>query len=313
MPKVLQPEPSTKPQATLGLDLLELETFMAVAELESFSLAAEHLHVTQPSVTSRVQRLESQLGAKLLVRTTRKVELTADGALLLREADAALKGLRKAMSRFRDRIQLARRRVVVAATPMLAAMTLPPIIRDYSKGFTDVQVVLRDLRYQEALAAVDDGSADLAVLSLEAPDRRFRVQPLAKDDLVLVAPTTHPFAGLKSVSLETMSTQPLMFIEQYEPIRTRIAEELLTRGIQLPPSATVGNLNTLLGMLDAGMSATVLTRSMAKRSQLKGHSIVEIEGIHLVRNFSVLRSRRTELGTAADSFVLFLRQAMGKR
>lgn len=297
----------------LGIELIELETFLTVASLESFSLAAEHLHVTQPSVTGRVQRLESGLGTQLLIRTTRKVELTPDGARLLEDASGALEGLRKTVQRFRDRQRQARQRVVVAATPMLAALTLPPIIRDYSQRYTDVQVVLRDLGYRETLDAVDDGSADLAVLSLEGTDKRFRVQSLAQDDVVLVAPPNHPLAGRATASLAQIAKHPLMVIKQYEPMRERIAAELRKRGIELKESAAVSNLNTLLGMLDAGMGATLLTRSMALRSQQTGHSIVQIEGLQLIREFSVLRSRKTELGTAPESFIRFLRKAMSER
>ncbi len=294
----------------IGIDLAELETFVAVAELGSFSLAAQRMHVTQPSVTGRVQRLEATLGTQLLIRTTRKVELTVAGVALLREASHALAGLRKIVTGFRQQARIARQRVIVAATPMLSALTLPPIIRDYSKRFTDVRIVLRDLQYPEALAAVEAGTADLAVLAYEGKDRRFRSQPLAKDEMVLVAPATHPLAAFGSVPLSKVAPHSLLVIEQYEPMYRRIAEALQQRGLELAAPQSVGNLNTLLGMLDAGMGATLLPRLMAKRTRARGHVIVELEDLRLVRQFAVVHSSKAPLGTAAESFARFLRQAM---
>ena len=294
----------------LGIDLIELETFIAVAEAGSFSIAAQRLHVAQPSVTGRVQRLETALGTKLLQRTTRRVETTADGALLLTEANYALRGLRSVVGKFREGARLARQRVVVAATPTIAAVTLPQIIKDYSSRFPDVQVDLRDLQYSDALDAVSSGAADLAVLALEEGETRFRFEPLWTRDMVFVAPAGHELTGHARMTLEELAHYPLMVVEQYQPIVARIAEALKQRGLTLSQVRTVGNLNTLIGMLDAGMVATLLPRSTARRIDPAKHTVVELDGVDLRRSFGIVLSPSGQLGTAADSFCAFLRHAM---
>jgi LysR family carnitine catabolism transcriptional activator len=182
----------------MGIDLIELETFIAVAQAESFSAAALRMHVTQPTVTGRIQRLETALGAKLLRRTTRKVETTPQGAVLLAEAIKALDSLGRLVHGFRKKATQARQRVVVAATPTLAALTLPLVIHGYSERFPDVDVELRDLQYADVLAAIDDGSAGLGVLAFEGEDARYRFQSLWSDDMLLMAPRNHPLATSES-------------------------------------------------------------------------------------------------------------------
>lgn len=311
LPSTTKPVRQVPPYEAVGLDLAELETFIAVAELGSFSLAAQRLHLTQPSVTGRVQRLESALGIALLVRTTRKVETTAAGAALQEEATQALAGLRTIVSGFRSQARQNRHRVVLATTPMLAALTLPPILRDYSRRYTDVQVVLLDLRYPEALEALDAGSADLAVLSYEGYDSRYIALPLASQKMVLVAPAGHPLAQFKTVKVEQLAPHALLVIKQYAPVHQRIAEALVQRGLSLCPSMPVENLNTALGMLDAEMGATLLPMSMARRSRNSTHAIIEIEDLELIRHYAVVRSSRSEPGTATVSCIEFLRKAMG--
>jgi LysR family carnitine catabolism transcriptional activator len=309
MPSDLKPRPAIRDVGSMGIDLVQLETFVAVAELGSFSLAAQQLHVSQPTITGRVQRLEAALGTKLLVRTTRRVETTAEGATLLADAAAALSGLRRSVLKLREQGRLASRRVIVASTPMLAATRLPPIIRDYGQRYTDVQVKLLDLRYAEALAAVAAGNADMAVLAFEGRDMRFQVQALSTEDMVLVVPATHALAGFQSVTFEQIAPWPLLLIEQYESLWARVAEDVTRSGVTMAPTTIVGNLNTMLGMLDADLGATLLPRSIAL-GRRTSHAVIEIAGSKLVRTFSLVRARKVKPGTAAQSFIRFLRQAM---
>ncbi|MBV6303325.1 LysR family transcriptional regulator [Candidimonas humi] len=294
---------------SMRIDLAELETFIAVAQLGSFSLAAQHLHITQPSVTSRIQRLEAVLDTKLLIRTTRTVQTTPQGALLLREATQVLHGLQSLVENFHQQAQASRSRVAVAATPMLAAEVLPLIIHSYCQKYTDVQIELRDLRYRDALNALLSGEADVAVLALQEHDRRFRFQPVREDDMVLVVPSDHALAHASSVSPDAMAAYPLVVLQHYEPMLARIAEDIGRRGLALPPAQTAGNLNTIIGMLDARLGMTLLPRSMTRRPRQEGHVVVEIEGIRLSRSFGIATLRNAALSSTVQSFCRYLQQA----
>ncbi|MGC3986807.1 MAG: LysR family transcriptional regulator [Pseudorhodoferax sp.] len=295
--------------AVPGLDLVELHTFIAVARSLSFSAAAAQLHVTQPTVTGRIHRLEALLGVQLLRRTTRKVEPTPAGEQLLREAVKALHGLSTLVEAFRKEARRARQRVVVAATPTIAALRMPPLIQAYCERFPDVEVELLDLKYAAVLAAIDTGEADVAVLALDAPDRRYRFTALWKDDMVLVAPRKHPLAEHRSVGARELASVPLIVVDQYQAVRGRIAAALQERGLGMPASKVVGNLNTLLGMLDAGMGVTLLPRSVSDRGSVSRHARIEIKDIDMTRNFGIVTSRTGKPGAALQSFVRFLRQA----
>lgn len=295
--------------ATMGIELIELETFMAVAQAESFSAAALRLHVTQPTVTGRIQRLENSLGAQLLRRTTRKVEMTTQGAKLLAEATRTLDGLSRLVQGFRKKANLARQRVVLAATPTLAALTLPAIVQGYSERFPDVEVQLLDLQYAGVLAAIDDGSADLGVLAFEGDDTRFWFQHLWTDDMLLVAPQGHLLAKLKSVGPKELAAYPLIMVDQHQGLRGRIADSLQRHGLALPPARVVANLNTLLGMINASMGVALLPRSIAVRGIVARHALLEIEEVDLTRRFGIVMARRTKLNAAGQSFSRYLRQA----
>jgi DNA-binding transcriptional LysR family regulator len=292
-----------------GLDLVELQTFIAVARSLSFSAAATQLHVTQPTVTGRIHRLEALLGVQLLRRTTRKVEPTPAGELLLSEATKTLQGLSVLVERFRKEARRARQRVVVAATPTIAALRMPPLIQSYAERFPDVEVELLDLKYAGVLAAIEAGEADIAVLALDAPDRRYRFTPLWKDDMVVLAPRSHALADHRSVGPQELASVPLIVVDQYHAVLGRIAAALQARGLTMPPPKVVGNLNTLLGMLDAGMGVTLLPRSVSGRGSVSKHARIEIADIDMTRSFGIVTARGTKPNAALQSFIRFLRQA----
>lgn len=297
--------------SSAGIDLAELETFLAVAETGSFSQAAERMHITQPSVTGRIQRLEAALGAALLTRTTRRVDLTEDGRRTEEAARAALAGLRTLVGEFRERARQARQRVVVAATPMIAALSLPSILHAYGERYPDVQVKLRDLEYTEALATLERGEADVAVIAIDEIDLSgYRYQPLWSGKMVLVVPSIHPLAGMEHVGARELAFHPLMLIEQYQPMRARIADAMEKQGFTLPPSKMVSNLNTLMGMLDARMGITLLPQVMARRCRDVSIVPLEIEGLSLTRKYGVVFRREAELSASGSSFCTFLRHSM---
>lgn len=301
---------ATIPAVPLRIEMVDLETFIAVSGLGSFSAAARQLNITQPSVTSRIQRLETSLGARLLLRTTRKVELTRRGALLRDEADRTLAGLRRLADQFRLDAAAARSRVIVAATQMVAATMLPDVLRSHRDRYPGVEVQLRDLRHRDVVQALAESDADVGVIHFEGTDKRFRVQPLRTEAIVLVVPPGHPLAMARRATLDEMAAFPLMMLEQYGGMKERIATELARHGLALKPALSAGNLTTLMGMLDAGMGVLLLPRLMARRSLQAGHVMVEIDGLTLTRTFSMVTLRDARPSLAVRRFCRHLQHEL---
>lgn len=306
MPK-LTPPSTPSAIAPSSVSLSELETFIAVAECGSFSLAAKHLSVSQPAVTARVQKLETALGTKLLHRTTRSVEMTEAGSRLAERAREALAELRQLLAEFSEAHAQARMRVVVAATPMIAATHLPRAILEYSERYPDVTIDVLDLRHAAALQSLERGECDMAVLALDDPQPKLRFTPLMREDIVLVTPPGHPLAGRESISLHELAPYPVMVLERYAALQEQVAKEYERLGLQFRPAATAVNLTTLLGMLDAGRGITLLPRSMAQHNASQPRSVIAVVEGNLHRQYGIFVPRGVESSLASRSFQDFLR------
>ncbi|SAK86644.1 LysR family transcriptional regulator [Caballeronia pedi] len=291
----------------LRFDLVELETFLAVIELGSFSAAAKKMHVSQPSVTNRVQRLESMLKTRLVERTTRRVTATPDGEELARRAKLALEGLRELLRDFQLRAAASKLRTVVATTPMLAAVVLPQLIQSFRQAHPAMQIQVRDLQYEDVLASVESGQADLAVSAFDGDSSTLRFEPLALEPMLVVLPRAHPLAGAKHISLEQLADLPLMLLDRYALLQTRLSAELAKRGLTLSTIQHATNVGTVLGLVDAGLGATFLPRYMAQRYSLESRATLDVTDIDLSRNFGVLVRAKADLNLASTLFLDHLR------
>lgn len=293
--------------ATSGIELAELETFLVVSELGSFSRAAAKLHLSQPAVTLRVQKLETLLGVRLLHRTTRAVTVTEAGARLARGTRDALHQLRGLIAEFRGQASAAHRRVLVTATPMLAATLLPTAIGRFNEIHPEIDVIILDQRHAAALQTIEQSECDLGVLALDEPQPRLRFTPLLKQPIVLVAPENHPLSGQAQVSLRELEQWPVMVLEQYSALVQKIREQFDLQGLSFQPAATAVNLTTLLGMLDAGRGVALLPRAMAQHNASRRRVVVPLSDCDIYRNYGIFVNRKAQLSAAAHSFIDFLR------
>jgi DNA-binding transcriptional LysR family regulator len=292
----------------LRFDLVELETFLAVIELGSFSAAAKRMHVSQPSVTNRVQRLEYMLKTRLVERTTRRVTATADGELLANRARQTLQGLRELMADFQARAAASRLRTVIATTPMLAAVILPQLIQSFRQAHPSLQIQVRDLQYEDVVGAIETGQADLAVTAFDEDSSRVHFEPLALEPMLVVLPKAHPLAGAATLTIEQLADLPLTLLDRYALLQTRLSAELSRRGRVLPTVQHATNVGTVLGLVDAGLGATLLPRYMAQRYSLESRATLELPDVDLSRNFGILTRDKAELNLASTLFLDHLRE-----
>lgn len=285
--------------------LPELETFLVVLEEGQFSKAAERLCISQPTASSRVKKLESVLRVQLLVRTTRSVEPTAEGRLLQAAATDALGGLYDVLRQFRDRSEAARNRVVVAATPMIAATFLPQIIHSYCERFPDVSVQLKDMPYDSMLKTIADGTADLGVAALDGDHDNLLFRPLAEEPVVVMAPAAHPITKMDEVTVEKLLPFRLILLARYSDLRQRLARAFDERGAVFD-ATTATTLPTLLGMLDTGGFLTFMPRSIAESNARRNRATLELGDFRATRSYGSIVNRKAVPTAAVKSFREYL-------
>lgn len=187
------------------MDLVGLRAFVTVAELASFSRAAEQLHLAQPAVSQQVKRLERHLGSELLRRSSRRVELTDAGAALLPRARSILAEVGRAELEVHRLEEGLAGRVAVGFVGTATYDLLPRVARSVRAQLPDVELEL----YGEQLTpALVEGllmrQLDIAVIRDPEPDLSLTIRPLRSERLVAALPADHPAAGSEEVALASL-------------------------------------------------------------------------------------------------------------
>ncbi|MEU2875207.1 LysR substrate-binding domain-containing protein [Streptomyces sp. NPDC007070] len=203
---------SVAPAYGPDLDLRLVRYFTAVAEHRHFGRAAEALHITQPSLSRQIRRLEQLLGARLLDRTPQGARLTEAGEVFLPRAKALLRAAAQAATLTRAAARPDR--ITIGYT---AGLIVTPAVRRLRSRHPDAEVQTLHLRYDDARTALLDHRVDAVVTRLPLAADRLNVTVLYDEPRVLVVPLDHRLAGKESVTLDDIADEPLPRIRRSDP------------------------------------------------------------------------------------------------
>ena len=207
------------------MDLRQLEIFTKVAELASFSRAAEALHLTQPTVSEHIRSLEDELGVRLLDRLGRGAGVTRAGQLLLSYAGRMLtlaREARQAMDAFQGRMSGV---LVVGGSTIPGEYILPAILGRFKEKFPDISTTLLIGDSRGVTDWVAEGRVEVAVVGARLPRRGLEFRELLPDEEVVVAPPGHPWTGRVEITLAELAREPLVAIVSEDASVRRAVEE----------------------------------------------------------------------------------------
>jgi LysR family transcriptional regulator, low CO2-responsive transcriptional regulator len=192
------------------MDFDQLQTFLEVARLSSFSRAAEKRFRTQPAISSQIRALEEEVGAKLLDRSGGRVSLTTAGKIFQKYSEEALESRKSAFTAIAEAEHIPRGEIVVGANEGTCLHILPEVFAGFKKKYPTVAVSIKRADYARILESVIDNSVDFGVVSLPVTDNRLSVVLIHCDELVIIAPPRHPLAKFRSATLEEVTKFPLL-------------------------------------------------------------------------------------------------------
>ena len=292
----------------VGLE--DLQTFLAVAELGSFSRAAEHLNLSQPSISNRVRRLEEKLLVRLLDRTTRQVELTEQGRRLFVQSSEMLRGLRNLLQEFNAEAQLRYRQVKVATTFTVATIGLPPVLRLFRDAHPTVTLMLHDLAADDAVDQVADGRCDLGVMARIDPRPGVSFEPLVSVPCVVVTALGHPLLRHPAAPFAEVLEHALLIPKGHVGLRQSIQDEAAKRGLAVsmsPEAWGVSNIMTLIAMAAAGFGVCIHPRPFVPNELEPTIGVVPLADCEIIRTFGIVTADDRTLSPSARRFCDFLR------
>jgi DNA-binding transcriptional LysR family regulator len=298
------------------MDTRQLAAFCTVVERESFSQAAQRLGVTQPAVSLQVRALEKRLGRQLLDRSGRRVVPTEAGLRLYRSAQRMLAAEQQLLEDVADEEEGALRgRLEIGASTGPGGTVLALLLCEFQRRNPELTVALSVLDTRRVIDLVLRRELELGVVGAARRQRSISFEPFFRDEVVLVCPPGHRFAG-RSLTLDELREEPLIVMQKGAGVRAVIEEELRRAGTQLRDfdvHLELGLQESVKSAVIGGFGVTFISRS-AVESELEAGTLAaaRVEGLEPAREISLVRSTGRAPSRVAEAFVSFARGLVDK-
>lgn len=300
------------------MELTPLRYFRAIAQHAHMTRAARGLGVSQPALSAMLKKLEAEVGAPLVDRTGRGVELTDAGRVFLQHADDALRRADLAVAAVRQLVGLESGSIRVGGGATATTYLLPPVVSAVRRGHPALRFYVREAGSNAVAAAVASGELDLGIVTLPARGHDgLDARPLVEDELRLIVPPGHRLRpvgrggradGPAAFRWKDLAGESVVAFEAGTAVRELVDRAALAAGVELGVVMELRSIESIKQMVAAGIGVGFVSRF----ALAEGEGLACREG-RLGRQLAVVRRRDRRPSPAAAEFERVLMQTARQR
>jgi DNA-binding transcriptional LysR family regulator len=285
------------------MELHSLQVFLTVATEKSFSRAAEKLYRTQPAVSLAVQRLEQELGEKLIDRSGKDLILTDAGRSVLeyaRRFQSLQQELDNSLAELRDN---SAGRLTIGANESTALYLLKHIER-YRELYPKVKVQIRRSLSSKIPGELLDGNLELGIISYDPGDERLKAKIIYTDALAFVVSPKHRLANRKTVSISDLGNESFIAHNVFSPYRDVVLREFQSHKVPLRMDVEMPTIETIRRLVQHDVGVAFLPRMCVEREIEQGELCeIRVKELHVERKIRLIWPTRRALSHAAKAFL----------
>ncbi len=248
------------------MEMHQLRYVVAVARTGNFSRAAEHCHVSQPSLSQQIQKLEDELGERLFDRMKRQAKPTPHGEAFLRRAVRILEEADAAKREATDARDLLRGTVSVGVLPTIAPYLLPDVMAEFTERFPGVEMVVQEDTTAGLIKLVHGYEIDFALASQPIQDERLKIHELFSEELLLALPPGHPLTSKQSVAFADLEGERLIVMKEGHCLGEQVLGFCDRRNVKSKISFRSAQLETIQALVSSGLGISLIP-AMATRHE----------------------------------------------
>lgn len=247
------------------MELRQMEYFLMVCEVSSFTRAAERLYVSQPAVTSAIKALEDELGIQLFDRAQRQATLTNEGQIFYKHIKHVMHGVTQTLSEIDNLKKLNSGSIHLGLTALASIAPLPQIIADFKVDYPDIQIYLSEGNSKSLQNQLVQEEIDLAVIFINSKHPNINYMPLQKDELVVCVKNTHHLARKKKLTLTDIVQEKLIILKQGCQYRQLLIENFEKSGTLPEIQFEIDQIETIKSLLIHSNAISILPKMLCTR------------------------------------------------
>ncbi len=293
----------------MALNLIQLQTFRRLAREGNFTRTAEALHLTQPAVTQHVRALNEHFGVPLVDLVGRRTVLTDAGRFLAERAEQLLGSVEALEREMREFADVRAGELRLGATITIGTYALPALVARFQVSFPAIALLVDVGNTAAMAAAVKAGRVSLALVEGPLTDDELEIEPYADDELVLVAPPSHPLAlRTTPVRARDLAGVPFVSREAGSGTRAQVEQVLRDAGVTPEVALTLPSGDGIMRAVELGIGVAIVSRLVSEEA-LRARRVVRVQVRELAfhRTFRIVRLRRQTPSPAALAFAALVR------
>jgi LysR family hydrogen peroxide-inducible transcriptional activator len=294
------------------MELHQLRYFVAVAETGNFTRAAERSHVSQPSLSQQISKLESEIGHKLFHRLGRKAVATEAGVAFLERARRILFEVENAAKELGDHPSLGRRITVGAVQTVMPYLLLPLFAQLHSSHPNLLIDAHEDFR-DKLVHGVVEGDLDLAVVPMPVKEHRISIEPLFVEPLLLVVGKRHPIAARTEISISDLADETFISMGDSSSLAAQIRVFFGDQKFQPRIGFRCAQTATLKQFIALGLGISLLPQLARLPDDRDTLTYLRLTGSQPTRELVVIRHLQRYQSRGAEQFLALLREHVGRR
>jgi len=260
------------------VDVKQLRYFIKIVEAGSFTKAADHLGIAQPSLGFQIRKLEEELRVQLLVRNSRGIELTPPGRTLFEEGKKIVADMKALHERVCDMAEAPHGQVRLGITPSLAGRLLVPLVKRAKDRLPTVSLAVTEGLSSTLIELVEFGRLDLVLAYDVAPARGLHIERLAKDQVWFIYPPAMGDDDRSPLPFQALTRYELILPPRPHRLRQLVDDAAQHCKIELNIVSEMQSMPTILRLVESGLGCTLMAGgafAAAENVRLAARPVIE--------------------------------------
>jgi LysR family hydrogen peroxide-inducible transcriptional activator len=251
------------------MEIHQLEYFIAIVETGSFSRAAEHCNVAQPSLSQQIKKLETEIGQLLFDRLGRKVVLTTAGRMLIPKARTILEEIHGIKTEIQAGIQEGQGSLAVGFIPTISPFVLPKVIQRFSEDFPDASLEVYEDLTAEIVRKIIAAELDVGITSLPIKNKTIHTEELVTETLLVASSLKYAIADQASIQVRELDDFPFIALSEVHCLGEQVQSFCYQQDVAVNIVCHTTQLSTVHNCVAMGLGVSLVPQALAIKDPLE--------------------------------------------
>lgn len=285
------------------MEFKNIKAFIEVANHMSFTKAAEHSYLSQPSLSKAVKKLEEELNVLLFNRSTRQLSLTDAGEIVYKQGNKALSSLNELPSLLDELIGASSGDIKIGMPPLIGTLFFPKIARKFHEQYPNVNIELSELGAKVIEDLVEDGQIDAGIIVLPTNDTIFNIHPFIEDEFVLCVHRDHSFADRGAVAISELKDEKLILFSKSFTLHNYIINACKEAGFNPIISYESSQWDLIIELVASKLGITLLPKSIIEKQSNANIKMIPLQTPPLLWKLGIITKKDTYHSFALKKFM----------